>query len=111
LCRTVDIVVLTKGKTMNFYSIYELPTYVQQCNGLKEGGCITENDDRDEVISDAEDFMCQRALDEGFYGDGEKEVILETFNTETEQYEREIITLNWFAENYRNPSKVIGRTV
>lgn len=81
------------------YTINELPTYKEICKGLKYGlNSVLESDSKDDIIAEAEDFFCNKSLDNGEYGDGELEVFLITHNDDGEIIAENIITITWFGE-------------
>lgn len=80
------------------YSIYETPGFVEKQRGMTLGSCITEGEDRQKTIEAAQDYYCNRAEEDGEYGDGEQDAILVAYNEDTDAESLEEITLSWHAE-------------
>jgi len=87
------------------------PTYAQAQRGQKTGNCITEGDDREMVIADAEAHYEQKANDER-YDDGsidtEVGAILVITNEETDEQTLEPITLRWGESDDYDPVREHG---
>jgi len=73
------------------YSVYEIK------NGENSGYCVTENDDRASAIASAQDYYCERAEQNGEYGQGECDVMIVTYDEKTNIETEEVITLKWYA--------------
>lgn len=80
------------------YSIHEPPTYANKQRGITLGACLCEDYDREKAIESAQEYYCNRAEEDGEYGEGERDAILVAYNKDTDAESVEEITLTWHAE-------------
>lgn len=80
------------------YSIHELPSYANKQLGITTGACVNEGYDREAAIESAQQYYCERAEEDGEYGEGERDAILVIYNEDTDTETTEEITLSWHAE-------------
>jgi hypothetical protein len=80
-----------------YYAIHELPTYKQTCQGERYAPHSSfEGNDKHNLIEQAENYYCEKSMDNGEYGDGEQEVYLVTMDDDGNVIDEEVINLTWF---------------
>lgn len=78
---------------MKLYSVYERSN--MSLGKLDLGACVTEADTRDDVIREATEYY-----EEAMYDDCERDVILVTYDDDTDNETLEEITLSWNNKKY-----------